>query len=263
MSSFNRFSSSRGLTLAAAVLAATVVAGLADTASATVIYQDNFSGTATTPLAGTVPTTDTGSSSTWSNQWGTAWKANGSVAVASATDLEVASLKFTPTTGKIYTLSISLNPTSYGNFMAFGFTNGDGTGAPFYNTTGPWLNVYGASGSSGVAAQAGPGTSNTLVNAGVSSFNQPAQIVLNTAGTDWTVQWSYNGSVLKSYAYTGISGSNPNPTGITQVAIRSDGDNGTVSNFLLTESAVPEPASMGLLVAGGLGLLLLRRRRAV
>ena len=254
----NRSSVSHGSALVIAAFTAAACIGLAGTASATVIYQDNFSGSSSTPLAGQTPTIDNGPSTSWSNQWNTAWMDNGFVTVTSSTDLEVASLEFTPQIGQIYTLSLSLNPTSGSNFMAFGFTNGNGTGAPFWNTTGPWMDVWLPN---GITGQAGPGTGNAVFNTGVSSLNEPAQIVLNTVGADWTVQWSYNGIALGSYVYSGASGSDPNPTGITQVAIGSDGDNGSVADFSLT--AVPEPSVLGLVMLGGLGLLLIGRKRVI
>ncbi len=247
-----------GSSIATATLA---LLGFAGPTAAGVIYQDNFTGGATTPLSGTTPTIDNGTSLAWFNQWNTAWMANGSVIATSNSDLEVAALDFTPQSGQIYTLSINLNPTSGSNFMSFGFTNGNGSGGPFFNTVGPWMDFWLPN---GVTGQAGPGTNNAVFNSTGLVENQVSQIVLNTAGDNWVTQWFYNGSLLGSYTYTGSSGTNPDPTSITEVAIGDVGDVGNVSNFQLSSApvAVPVPSCIGLMMSGaGLMLLLLRRKK--
>ncbi len=261
----NRSSVSHGSALVIAAFAAAACIGLAGTASATVIYQDNFSGSSSTPLAGQAPTIDNGPSATWSNQYswdnnvGNFWMENGAVNVSGSGDYSaVDALDFAPANNRIYTLSANLDPTSGVGFLALGFTNGDGTSRPFFNTTGPWILSYLPS---GVQGWAGPGDSNSVFNDGSSTLKESSQIVLNTIGSDWTVQWSYNGNALGSYVYTGTSGSNPNPTGITQVAIGAFAASGTIGSFSLTVSAVPEPATLGLVAVGGLALVLIGRKR--
>ncbi|MHB1767247.1 MAG: hypothetical protein ACYCUV_05270 [Phycisphaerae bacterium] len=118
------FSISRVFSLAAAVLAATVAVGLADTASASVIYSDNFPGTSTAALNGTSPATDA-TAATWSAPLAPGsdgWAANG--ATTNTTTHAAALLSFTPVSGNVYTLSATLDPTGgNSNWIALGFAN--------------------------------------------------------------------------------------------------------------------------------------------
>ncbi|MGC9261142.1 MAG: PEP-CTERM sorting domain-containing protein [Phycisphaerae bacterium] len=266
---FSKAHSSSLVPMAIGTLAVAAIAAVTGTSSAAVIYQDSFSGSANTSLAGQAPTIDNGSSATWNNQYswdngkGYFWTVNGDVSVSGSGDYSaVDSLNFTPVDGHAYTISANLDPASGGGFMAFGFTNGDGSasgGRPFFNTTGPWMTSYLQS---AVQGWAGPGNTNSQFNDGnMSALGDASQIVLNTAGADWTVQWLYNGTTLGSYTYSGTSGSNPNPTGITEVAIGAFAVSGSIGDFSLASVAVPEPATLGLAAMGGLGLLLLKRRK--
>ncbi len=260
----NRSSVSRGCSLAAATLAAVACIGLASTASASTIYSDSFPGSSSATLNGTTPATDT-TGATWTAD--TAWNADGSLN-ASIVNNYKAYLPFAPANGQIYTLSEGINATSNipgypGGWIGLFFEPSGTfisptTGAP---TGGPAiLDGVPTNGSTQFTTLTGPGTG------GSPNFNLPPisgtgvqnlQMVLNTGGTYWSVQFSANGTVLGDYSY---SNTNPNPS-IADVGFNSQGANGQVSNFSLTSSAVPEPATLGLFAIGGIGLLLAARRR--
>ena len=259
--------------LVAATLAVVAYAGLAGSASASTLIYDPLTGSANTQLNGTQPPVDNtglGSFEKWNEGYNTGsqhWMANGTV-IGSLNStgggaLDVAGTAFLPSSGYIYTLSATLDPTSntpnnnaQDGFVALGFVNS--TTTPFFSSPGPWMLEYGNGGSQWYP---GPGNANGLGSANITP-NETAQIVLNTQGADWTASWFYNGSQLGStYSYTGAAGSNANPTGIQAIAIGVNGESATVHDVLLTQ-AVPEPATLGLAI-GGLGLLLLKRRKAV
>lgn len=238
-------------------------AGLAGSASASTIYQESFARTGS--LGGLSPAPTDSNSATWSTYSAgssNGWQADGSITVTAAT-YQLARLAFAPVSGNIYTLSETLSPDAASGGYWFGLGFGDNSGTPLFQGQGPWMLLQG---NGGGQTFTGPGTTgNTTKAAGSYSPGQTAEVVLNTENSDWTVQWFYNGTPFggKTYTYTGATGSNPNPTGIQNVSFVSEGASGSVGNFTLTDTVVPEPATWGLFAIGGLGLLLLKRRKVV
>ena len=244
-------------------LAATVVAlgWTVQSASATVIYQDNFPGSSTNPLNGTSPAADS-TGATWTAFM---WNADGSVNVPNNSGSVNAYLPFAPASGQIYTLTEGISATSGSGWagLAFlssgaGLTSGGGV-AMLSNSEMSMLDWVSPNANAAISTFTGPGTG------GVANWDYPyqgtgvqnLQMVLNTAGTNWTVQYSDNGTDLGSlYTYA------TNPT-IGDVGFGISAASGQVSNFSLTSSPVPEPAALGLFVLGGLGLLLISRKRKV
>ncbi|MGC9261767.1 MAG: PEP-CTERM sorting domain-containing protein, partial [Phycisphaerae bacterium] len=187
-------------------------------------------------------------------------------------------LPFTPVAGQIYTLSAGLDLTSAGsnpnNYPAGDFWMGLGFLSSPSVSGGGWVNSGAAaspwvlSGYQGAnnAVFTGPGTTGgqgfgTGTTSGVNDYS----IVLNTGSSLWSYQ-----VYLTNSAYTnllvGSSASNPfssNPTSITAVGFEDGMALAQVSDFSLTDVAVPEPATLGLIGFGALGLLLLKRRKSV
>ncbi len=247
------------LGLAPMAAGALALAGLmAGTASASTIYSDNFSGSATALLNGAAPTVHNGTSTTWTADSG--WMQNGSVTAyvpGNVNGDDNAYLAFTPASGQIYTLTEGVDVPSGTNPYAgtgIGFLPSGFLGTPFTNSAGPSLSAgMPGSGGNGITTYAGPGSTNGNAYPAQGAGVQDLQVVLNTEAAAWTVQFIDNGVTLGSvFTYT------TNPT-ITAVGFGTEGVNAQVSNFSLT--AVPEPASLGLFAVGGLGLLLLKRRK--
>jgi hypothetical protein len=262
--------------MAAGMLAVMGMAFVSSTASAAVIYQDSFSGSSTLgSLNGATPTTDNGSSSVWTaaTQWADSGYFNGNT---DGSGRVTAQLNFTPQANNIYTLSATVSLTSGANpaaYLALGFLSN----ATSSNLTSGW-DVKSPSGSEPSAspwALVRIGSSNTppnityftgpgLADSAGSNLSDTApltdntlELVLNTTSATWTYQVYDNGTLE--------SGTNPIslPSGTTITAVGMQGASviGKVSNFEL--ATVPEPATLGLVAVGGLGLLLLKRRKTV
>ncbi len=273
----NRSSVSHGCSLAAAaVLAAVACIGLAGTASAsTIIYLDSFSGSsAANSLNGAAPTVDNGTSSTWtagSTPGYNGFTDTGSASTSTGNGI-IAYLNFLPSHGYVYTLSVGMQTTSANAWLALGFmtspmTNNrfdqpDSSGGPGAT---PWALVHAPPSSGTYIGSLFTGPAATVYGqnfsppAGVSiTGTQNISIILNTGSSAWTYQVFDNGTAVSP-----VEGfHNPNPA-IVAVGLNTIAPSGQFSNFELSSAAVPEPATLGLVAVGGLGLLLLKRRKTV
>lgn len=271
-----RFVNSRGSSLAAAVIAVATVAGLAGAVSASVIYQDNFSGSSgANTLNGATLSVDNGTSTTWtagSTAGYTGFADNGNTSEAANSGI-IAYLNFTPADGNVYTLSAGMQDNSGGSWLALGFmtnpmTNNrfdqpDSSGGPGAT---PWALVHSPPSSGTYIGSLFTGPAATVYGQNFSppsgssaTGSQNISIVLNTGNSNWTYQVFDNGTSVSP-----VEGfQNPNPA-IVAVGLNNMGAaSGQFSNFNLSVSPVPEPATLGLVGVGALGLLLLKRQRTV
>jgi hypothetical protein len=242
------------LTFLAAVLALLTLPAQA----VTVLYSDDFSGDGTANLNSTTPDTTIGTN-TWTAN--TNIKDDGSAAAVASADA-AAGLAFTPTVGKIYTLSATLAaPTggsTSGPWFAFGFTDVFSTTSVPQATYTAWMlwrstadatvanrgdiNLYRLS-----TTEAFPG--NPAAD-GVTG-TQTLSIVLDTTTTLWSIEWFQGATSLGTMDYE------VNPT-ISNVFVgRNAGAGFNLDSMSLT--VVPESSSAILLGFGS--LMLLRRRR--
>ncbi len=245
----------------------------------TIIYQDSFTGSATTPLNGAVPTIDNGTSATWTadNSGSSAgyigFADNGYTTEGLGSGGGAAYLKFTPVSGNIYTLSAGLNaitganPGTGNDWLSIGFLKTPNTVGRFDAPTSEGAYAWALLRTVANTPVAGQQDGTLFTGPGVDTYGQnfnnavagvnTLSTVLNTGGSTWTWQLFLNGAAVSP-----IKAFPTNPT-ITAVGIGNDGSviNGQFSNFELTSSPVPEPATLGLFGLGGLGLLLASRKR--
>ncbi len=258
----NRSSISRGCLLAATSLVVAMLGTMTSAVSASIVYQDSFTG-GTANLDGAAPSVDHGTSTVWTAGAtsgpgngagaGVGWFDNGSTSLSGNSG--GAYLSFTPVNGNIYTLTTGIDPTA-GNWLAIGFVKTPNTINPL-NGSGAYAWVLISPGGGGQIFT-GPDTSNANGGfTGTSSVNT-VSIVLNTQAAAWTYQ-VFDNAVAAEASPVVFS---TNPT-ITAVGLGNSSATGTFSNFELSSAAVPEPPSLGLVAVGGLGLLLLKRRKAV
>ena len=254
-----------GLRKFGAAVLAMVLLACTNAQADTVLYADDFSGESTTYLRNLPPDVRNGvdgasGTATWLAEQDTNFRANGYV-YNLPNNSGMAVLPFVPVTDRVYTLTGTLDATwSYTNtdWIAMGFAgsySADEAGQSFSQRG----NGYGWM---LVRVDRGVGQGSTVggvLSNNAEVFDSPTgvvdcKIVLDTRETNWKVTWYANDSVLRTFTYA----TEGNP-GINYVGFsRASNVRGYIDDFQLT-SAVPEPATMCLLVATV--PLLLRRRR--
>jgi len=273
----------RSLALASLLLATSCLANAQG-----IIYQDDFSGSASTPLYGLSPDVDNnGGGNTWVTRTDTGlpgglgreWYADGHI--DTTLDINVngaASLAFTPAAGNIYVLSVRFNQViidggESSNWLGVGFASGQATGSgagaeffgndsPTHVTGHPWMMVRASNTPHpnqwflGPGANAG-GAWTTAV--GATGGPVDLRIVLDTTTPAWTVDFLAKNPADAGYTNVGSGTYAGNPT-IGSVAVGGNFNiGGSIDDFSLT--VVPEPGSIALGIAGLVMLTPAARRR--
>ena len=248
--------------------------------NAQVIFQDDFSGAATSDLGGTSPDVSiNGSSWITANSRGDAgaaqvFGADGSIIKDGPNSSHDAGalLAYSLSANTIYTLEATFNNNDSG-WVALGFASSDaildGVNGRHSNGSATAFGGYAwglTRNNSGTDQEIfnGIGTGNPAAGG---DFVNPAQpvdfrVVLDTTNTAAiTAEYFFNGTqfggtqVLEAAAFGNIS----------FVGISSDGRAGgeaaSITNFSLTAQTIPEPSSLAFLIAGGLAMLGRRRGR--
>lgn len=223
----------------------------------TIIYSDDFSGSATTDLNGQAPDVRPGTE-TWAAE--SIWKANGTGGATGTGARSAANsfLPFVPAAGNVYRLSATLaQPTGASDgWAAVGFTASAGIGSSFWeapNLASPWV-IYRETGV--VSTYFGPATApNSRLDAGTFSGVQTLSLELDTTASPWKAEWFVGETSVRTYTFA----ANPSIAHVGFSKFQAAGNvSADFNNFSL--QIVPEPSALALLPAGAGGLVMLWRR---
>jgi hypothetical protein len=187
--------------------------------AAQTVFSDTFTGSSTSTLSGRTTTTGGG---VWDGASDDAIKADGSFAGTGQKWLN-----WTPSSGYVYELKVTINQTS-GDWAGLLFkpTAGNPIWSGFSNPVGTFLDVETTYPSVGSVGNNGSGT---------------YMITLDTTGANWTTSYFFNG-IQKGSTYTWVT-----PPAINGVGIISYNNTGTsigsFSNFSLTAYQASAPTS--------------------
>jgi hypothetical protein len=274
----------RSLAVAGLLLATACVAQ-----AQSIIYQHDFTGSASTPLHGLSPDVDnSGLGATWVTRTdtgqpdgtGVRWYADGSLDEMLAGN-GAASLPFTPQAGNVYTLTVGFNaftgPDTFWTAIGYstGLATGTGPGADFFGNGFPdqvtgrgWM-LYRVAGTvhPGQTFIGVPGSTDggaawpTQV---VANPGDPVEmrVILDTTAAAWELEWlakrptDANFTSLRTATYP----SNPTDIGAASIAANEQLDGSLDYLSLTVEGVVPEPASV-LLGVMGLAIVSMTQRR--
>jgi PEP-CTERM motif len=231
---------------------------LTNYAQAGVIISDTF--TRTGSLNGSTPDINPGTSWNVPNDSSANHTTDGSVLnmVAEPWGVSGANIGFTLDPGLIYTLSVDVNVGDTGeyNWLNVGFTTDLTNGGTYYGGLSAWMLLRSQEVSTSDDIQTFTANNTGVVDYELASFTNTGtmKIELDTTNlTNYSAKWFFNGNLLG----TGTIGA----PAITGVFLGNYDQTGTFDNFLLTDNAVPEPASIAMWGIGAVGLMFARRKR--
>jgi hypothetical protein len=277
-----------------ASLAAILVTCFVPVAKAgTIIYHDNFDGSSgSTFLNGSAPDVDNnGGTNTWL-AYGSATNVNGykeDGTLASANISQGAWLPFTPVSGNIYTLSISLtgvgpqsaNTAWYGFGFAKSLPADPQTGQNRFlegNTIGRAWMLFRATTPQGTnfnQSQRGDATTGTgptgtaqawAAGAPANGGDVNMEIVLDTSAATWTATYYANRPsdplTIVSTGALPLLAQNIAAIGFARTTNSASSLSGKITNFDLSVDPVPEPASIALAALGMIAFGVSARRKS-
>ncbi|MBN1796634.1 MAG: immunoglobulin domain-containing protein [Sedimentisphaerales bacterium] len=205
--------------------------GLVVNANAVVIYQDNFDGPTGTDLDGLAPDIRPGSE-VWDA--GVTIDADGEITYDDVVFGDSAYLPFTPESGHLYKLSVTMDAYEGGDWLGVGFTQSSNPADRFLEQGVYWWALSRSAGHAEYDQSFIGVRTNGYASATTKSADD-IEIVLDTRNTPWTVQWTFdNGD-------TGFEGPSvrkvdvTNPGGINWVSFTNARCSGNISSFLLID----------------------------
>ncbi len=240
-------------------------------------------GAALLPLNGWTPDVVDTNGATWSAgsylQVGNG-EASISSAVGGGSGTYNAYLPFNPTSGQLYTLTVTLNPTA--DWLAFGFAAGRSVSSsswPSANNAGPWMlsrsNGGGVQWTGLLGAQSFSNSSSSPTGPTTYSMTLNTNAGTNESNYSWTTTLSQGSTELGSALFAETSGYQ-----LAAIGLGQDGQFslGNWRNLILTDknlstntttviyndsfgAPVPAPNSLAVIGLGALGALLLCSRR--
>ncbi|MBN1845997.1 MAG: PEP-CTERM sorting domain-containing protein [Sedimentisphaerales bacterium] len=228
------------------VVALALIAALAvaNQAVGEVLYYDNFDGLTGVDLDGLAPDISMGGA-VWDA--GPEMDADGAITYSGTVYGDSAYLPFTPESGYIYTLSVTMNAT-VGDWLGVGFTQNKNPAERFLEEGVYWWALTRSEGHAQTDQTFIGVRTNGAQNASTSGADNIVTVI-DTTGVTWGIEWFFDGNVERSEDIV-------DPGVINYVAFSNARCDGVISEFSLTR--IPEPATLAIL---GLGSVLAVRRR--
>lgn len=199
------------------------------------IYFESFSGPAGEKLNKKCPDKAPEGVRWESSARGSLWMADGSIETQSVNQNRNAFLPFKPDAGKLYALSLDMNPKKITGKDAFalGFSSNNSLAESYVSNAemavSPWIMV---TETRTVRTYCGPGNAgNVAAPAPRDGWGEwvSAKIILDTRSDPWAIEWFVNGTSVRSHKfYTG----NPEINYVTFSRLRRAA--GAVDNFKLS-----------------------------